>query len=142
MKANELMTGDIILYECQDKVFPARVLEIYHKSFLVEEYNHEYESIEIDQDKVFPIPLTPEILEKNGFQVYEQDFTSNTVYKFGSLNYMEFEKFNKYFNIGSEITYRHFGREITYIHPLMRIYFVHELQHALRLCGIEKEITL
>ncbi len=95
-----------------------------------------------DEESFEEIPLTPEILEKNGFKVYEQDFTSNTVYEFGSLDYMEFEGFHKYFDIGSKITYRHFGREITYIHSLMRIYFVHELQHALRLCGINKEIII
>jgi len=93
-----------------------------------------------DFERYFPIPLTLEILERNGFEIYKQDFTSNTVYKFGSLDYMEYEEYHKYFNIGCMKTYKHFGREITYIHSLMRIRYVHELQHALKLCGIDKTI--
>lgn len=89
-----------------------------------------------------PIPLTREILERNGFKFYEQDFTSSPIYKFGNFDYIECDEYHKYFDIGCKVTYKHFTTECTYIHSLMRIYHVHELQHALRLCGIDKEIEL
>ena len=131
MKTNELMLSDWVFAYGH----PRQVEIIYGERI-------QADCIELSEGEFEPIPLTPEILEKNGFKIYEQDFTSNIVYEFGSLDYMEFEEFHKYFDIGSKITYEHFGREITYIHPLMRIYFVHELQHALRLCEINKEIIL
>lgn len=134
MEANKLMMGDWVVWATRS----TKIDGIAEGGFSVHLKGEGWRSV----DTVEPIKLTPEILEKNGFEVYEQDFTGNTVYKFGWLDYMEFEGFNKYFDIGSKITYRHLGREMTYIHPLMRIYFVHELQHALRLCGIEKEIEL
>ena len=88
-----------------------------------------------------PIPLTLEILEKNGFVLYPQDFTSNSVYKFGT-DFIEYERDCGHFNIGPYVEYRHLCRTINYISSLIRIRYVHELQHALRLCGIEKEIVL
>lgn len=140
MKANELMIGDWVEVIFNDHLKYVQIAEIYQSSILTKE--SEFESEEVFIDNIRPIPLTPEILEKNGFEIYEQDFTSNIVYKFGSFDYIEYVEYPKYFNIGNKITYKHFTRVITHIHPLMRIRYVHELQHALRLCGIEKEITL
>lgn len=76
-----------------------------------------------------PIPLTPEILEKNGFSLQ----SDNT----------ELFKLDTYW-LGSELgAFR--------IHNLIndwwkfgpaKIRYVHELQHALRLCGINKKIEI
>jgi len=143
MKANELMIGDWLQYhDCNlEKQCYAQVTSIQADG--TEPYIQTSDSdVYYLAETYRPIPLTPEILEKNEFKIYEQDFTSRIVYKFGSLDYMEYEEYHKYFNIGCEITYKHFGREITYIHSLMRIQYVHELQHALKLCGIDKTIEL
>ena len=91
---------------------------------------------------VEPIPLTEEILEKNGFEVYKQDFTSNTVYKFGCFDFIEYDAQYKWFNIGTLCEYKNLGFPYMYIHSLMKIHNVHQLQHALRLCGVEHEIKL
>ncbi len=86
-----------------------------------------------DIDQVKPIPLTPEILEKNGFikQAFDgwklrtENYSIMWRTDYGEPNLIidswsaDYGKFNK------------FG-----------ISFVHELQHALRLCGIEKQIEL
>lgn len=65
-----------------------------------------------------PIPLTPEIFEKNEFKNIDED---NDCYGF----YIYWRNENGY-SIGMQDLHLH---------------FVHELQHALRLCGI-KDIEL
>ena len=140
MKAKDLMIGDWVKVICPKHESCERVKDIHSCDAAP------YIKVE-DEDKwylseVEPIPLTPEILEKNGFEIYEQDFTSNPIYKFGCFDYMEYEEYHKYFDIGCRMTYTHFGVDSTYIHSMMRIQYVHELQHALRLCGINLEIKI
>ena len=73
-----------------------------------------------------PIPLTPEILEKNG---WEKTPTGYVFYTDGK----------KYDNSLWYI----FGSNTFVVNTAeFQIKYVHELQHALRLCGIEKEIEL
>lgn len=80
------------------------------------------------------IPLTPEILEKNGWKhkyygIYRQTIGETvTIDIFPEGCSVEDER-------GSQCLYR-----LRYHLPGPK--FVHELQHALRLCGIEKEIEL
>ena len=84
-----------------------------------------------------PIPLTPEILEKNGFK--KCDGNEWSFYKKG-------EGERGLYNIlwSADELYL----EIASYTPLigefnrMGVKYIHELQHALRLCGIEKEIDL
>ena len=74
-----------------------------------------------DPDKVQPIPLTSEILEKNGW-VFD-------------------EIGGDYYN--TEIHFRIYGKESPYmIFDSVEINYVHELQHALKLRKIEKRIIL
>jgi len=78
---------------------------------------------DVVEEYLLPIPLTPEILEKNGFS---DDYCND------DLSYAQ--------SCGDVI-----GIHINGENGLMdEMYFkfVHELQHALRLCGIEKEIIL
>ena len=86
-----------------------------------------------------PIPLTPEILEKNGFtQCEPQGYDLYIKDKEGAGLYRIFwqgESYNYYLEIAA------------YAYPLgefnkTNIKYVHQLQHALRLCGINKEISL
>ena len=84
-----------------------------------------------------PLPITPEILEKNGF-VLESD---------GWVYYQNPElKQQDYICV----SFRHNGEprsvEINFIHKAQcvfrQIYEVHELQHVLKICGINKEIVV
>jgi hypothetical protein len=81
-----------------------------------------------DLDEMFPIPLTPEILEKNGFtrcgQVYAN--LQQCVGKFGDKRKSLFQ----------DIRTGEWGMNDVWID------YVHELQHVLKLCGIEKSIEL
>lgn len=81
-----------------------------------------------------PIPITPEILEKNGFVKRDTYIWNNpkmrcTAYRFG----------HKYWDI--RVTYRARDYRPTRINIENAVY-VHELQHAIRLAGLEKEIEL
>lgn len=79
------------------------------------------------EDDVISIPLTPEILEKNGFVHYEEDEES-----FHSEDCVFIKQ-----NLGG------YGACLDKIRTISGIfYYVHELQHVLKLCGIEKEIEL
>ena len=130
IRANELMVGDWAL--CHGK--PMQIMEVLVDSVTAECWPYGYDDVE-------PIPLTSEILEKNGFKVYEQNFTSNLVYRFGT-DYIEYDQYCKYWDIGKYTVSKHFGIEAHFISPMIRVYYVHQFQHALRLCGIDLEIQL
>lgn len=133
MKANELMIGDwAIVHGPADQRF-TRKLDIGDLSFFVE-----FE----------PIPLTPEILDKNGFRwTGGGDSTKmfSTPWGYDGIRY------NLYVGLKKKTI------EVHAAHPELRSEswrkvnkvslevcgcYVHELQHALRLCGIDKEIVL
>lgn len=113
MKASDLMIGDWIMYG--DK--PVQVLQL---------------TVDKVYKGFFPIPLTPEILKKNGFTkenrlyywIQEKDGKTTA----GVYYWVDEE----YINIAG---YEDDG--VTISCP-----YVHTLQHALQLCGIEKEIIL
>ena len=117
MKATELQIGDWILYG--DK--PVKVLQLSE--------NGKY-------DWVKPIPLTYEILKKNGFKeaALKEPNTTNLVRKWWS----------KHGEIYIKEYYLARSREITYVvgggHRMRieNIYMVHQLQHSLRLCGLDE----
>lgn len=84
-------------------------------------------------------PLTPEILKKNGFtQCEPQGYDLYIKDKEGAGLYRIFwqgESYNYYLEIAA---YAYPSGEFNNTN----IKYVHQLQHALRLCGIEKEIEL
>jgi len=79
-----------------------------------------------------PIPLTPEILEKNGFKLKEEEIGiyGVTIVSHYICDGVPFEVFCD----GDPFA-------IWFEEPV-NIKFVHQLQHALKLCGIEKKIIL
>lgn len=112
MKANELMIGDWV-FDTEDEC-PVQVN--------IKDFRNGGNRILCSFE---PIPLTAKILEKNGF-IY---------------NYLPFvlgwEQFGLTIRIGGN------GFRIDCgINVSMIIDSVHELQHALRLCGIDKEIVI
>lgn len=89
-----------------------------------------------------PIPLTPEILEKNGF------VANNHVCPYPYYEYVNKEhklEIGFGFPQGNRIIFKepwvYIDSEYVFIQHLPCIY-VHQLQHALKVCGIEKEIIL
>lgn len=75
-----------------------------------------------------PIPLTTEILEKNGL-------TKNC--------YASFFKEDKYMALEISVEEEGIYWTINYNeYAILKLKYVHQLQHALRLCGINKEIVI
>ena len=123
MKAKDLMIGDWVLFDHN----PVRVAILGAAKDSLglavgdNVFGQPYNMIE-------PIPLTAEILEKNGF-----DMDDYTVHFKEDEHYMLELVFED-----DELKWTINCNEYT----IMNFEYVHELQHALRLCKIDKEIVL
>lgn len=141
MKATELMIGDLVLQSNGNAV---KIDWIKTGEY---GYYDKYGKMEIACTPLLePIPLTAEILEKNGFKVTkESKMLVLTIAACYELN-NEAEYPNKYWIIIDDFSDDEKIRmsfNIQYpkkIHQLsgLRIAYVHELQHALRLCGLNE----
>lgn len=137
MEAKELMIGDLV-YNHRNWICP--IVEI-HKDSAVVIAGH-YGEEEFKLNDLRPIPLTPEILEKN-------DFVANKhVYPYPYYEYTNTKdklKVGFAFPQGNRTSYKepwiYIDSEYVFVEHLPCIY-VHQLQHALKMCGIEKEIEL
>lgn len=142
MKTIDLMVGDWVICHhptCEPKQIQVTVgllngLEQQDLGFRAEE-SPLFRIVE-------PIPLTAEILEKNGFEKFGENAYSfrrcggdgEIKIKVIDLTCGEWElyvmDYDKYRDSCTS-----FSKEVSFLK-------VHELQHALKLCGIEKEIQL
>ena len=78
-----------------------------------------------------PIPLTPEILEKNGFETHQR----------GVRMFFEHDDYILCYYLNSSNRFTSFNNiDGSLVQKI--IVNVHELQHALRLCKIDKEIGI
>ena len=125
MKANELMIGDWMLTDMLEQM---QVCEI-HEDDVMLDYNDMYDYADIQ-----PILLTPKILERNGFKRDE------------NWHWCLYDYYSKIVLYEHSDTIWVFVYENTEFADLPCtqnvISYVHELQHALKLCGIDKEIEL
>lgn len=140
MKVNELMTGAFVYFNCFDgSKIVVRVTGF--KDGIV--YGDSKKGSHwCNIENVEPIPLIPEILEKNGFA------SKKHVYPYPYYEYRNKEdklKVGFAFPQGNKTSYKdpwvEIDSERVYVEHLPCT-FVHQLQHALRLCGIDKEIIL
>lgn len=130
MKSTDLMVGDSIYRaDCYDKV-----VEIRSNGIIGADANRGL----IPFDEIKPIEITPEILEKIGFNLLPQN-TKIDSYHLSYPNTIH-PKFGINVNMFTvlEMIIFNDNRRLVYL----EVNYVHELQHALRLCGIEKEIIL
>ena len=141
IRAEDLMIGDRVLCDGQ----PYQIAEI-GGMVCIDADEELFASLE----DIEPIPLTPEILEKNRFKKTESDTLSQT--------WAWAEKSEKIYNRWVQITF--YNEPINGVSYLTKIETcsrkgdgvdnihscdiesVHDLQHALRLCGINLEIKL
>lgn len=123
MKAEELMLGDWVL-QCDDytQVVPWTI-----KGMLREE---------VIANGIKPIPITHEILEKNGFKMFIHNCSCYYDWSNSDSDDVTLKRYPcGYFEL--HITDNENLRNIRF-----PIDYVHELQHALKLCKIDKEIEL
>ena len=89
-----------------------------------------------------PIPLTTEILEKNfPKRDSEADYVKERIVAGFSVNWFPLSGSNGVFFIILDMPFKTEMARIEHIHK-GAFRYVHEIQHLLRLCGIEKEIAL
>ena len=97
------------------------------------------------EKSIYGIPLTSEILMKNGF-IRRESVALGWVYTYLWFDEQEDKELENehYFNLSPdpyEGTGFHWVPEMSAVSALC-IRYVHELQHIMRLCGIKKEITI
>lgn len=129
MKATELMIGDWAEFHQSDgQGFYAQVEALNNDGTFSES------GFYADND-VSPIPLTAEILEKNGW-IWDG--------MYACFDYNGNKEFMWYKHEGicrDFYIHKNGEKELIFL-TRPGIIFVHQLQHALRMCRIEKEITL
>lgn len=124
VKINDLSVGDWV----QDKngiIAQIRGVECWSDGYVINVQTKAGTITNLTEAGVCPIPITPEILEKNGFE-------ENCGRWYNSEALMEFEQYKdgwcRTVNCGEYSVYF--------------IKYVHQLQHAMRLASVEKEIEL
>jgi hypothetical protein len=143
MKANELMIGDWVNITEPDKYAGAKCIIMSlqeHK----EEDNAYFEVFirdkigilrkDVCNADLIPIPLTPNIIKKNGWIPVDGVCASICRHNGYNLSILYLAKSG----VNLTIDKGGYGPNLV----CMPIEYVHQLQHALRLCGIEKEIEL
>lgn len=137
IRVEDLMVGDwVILYDRPRKV------EIVYDHGRVQA-----DCIEEDCTVLEPIPLTSEILEKNGFTL-DYDNHLKIYHGFFGKSHIIIE-FSTDRKVGIEI-HNEFSRKdnkgrsdlVTFARDWCDEFYIHEFQHALKLCGINLEITV
>ena len=121
MKANELMIGDKVMVKVLSQIPGTYVLH----TWTANDYSRDIQ--------VKPIPLTAEILEKDG---WERDIDKEWEYNNSNIlpHYCyQWEKRNVKIKMYAGLE----GFTISLIIG-RRFYAVHELQHILRLCGLDE----
>lgn len=122
MNTSELMIGDWVKFNNSDLAH--KVIAIAGKSIKVDKVHWYY------ANKFRPIPLTPEILKKNGLNLIR-----------GETNCFDEDRcYRVELTLGTDGTTRWTINLNEY--NILPLSYVHQLQHVLRLCGIEKEIVL
>lgn len=134
MTREELMIGDYVQVNGE----ACKVISISYFDIGISDSKEDFYNEHIDNIK--PIPLTAETLEKNGFVKYNE--VSDTP------PYDKDEEGNMYYSFkGEQKLWGWWQPNNIYLIPVnamvdLEIKYVHQLQHALRLCGIDKTIEV
>lgn len=137
MEAKDLMIGDWVRIsdDDTDEYFDAQIKGVDFLDNVYAPIPGEEKPCPFSIDCVEPIPLTPEILEKNGFEYNDEDAEyAGCTWSDGNLM------------LRPEYDYRivvtnDFDDESTNRTPFV-LRYVHQLQHVYKLLGIDKEITV
>ena len=126
MKANELQIGDIVIKRNKE---PICIFEIDDYRGVINNEPDGYDSeTNINIDEIEPIPLTAEILEKNGFK----KTTDEKYYMCDDYSELSAEEY-------SDSIWLICCADLEYNLPVQKIMvsYVHQFQQFLRLCGEE-----
>ena len=139
LKISDLSVGDWVGVRCGTKINAFKVEEIRFNNII-----HKYvvllnnKGYGLPTTELHPIPITAEILEKNGLVRHERDADNP-----------KRVVLSNHFIMARTYTDADWWRVLIYDEELPSkelfngiIYSVHQLQHALRLAGVDKEINL
>lgn len=122
MKRDEIKNGDWVLYHSA----PIKVAETELELFSAWDMEGHFLG-KIPYEDAAPIPLTKEILEGNGWQLYEQ-----RIIKFSGIEWHDYMNANGSLEIRSFSRSVYYGFEAFWNDSFLRsLYYVHELQHLL-----------
>ena len=137
MEITELMVGDIVQYLDGKKLITVVVVKVDGSGNVVRLKQKNGHKFNTTIDFLRPIPLTPDIFEKNGFRVifdgelhvsYFQDIENfHTEVKVDKTGI--YQKLSMLDGLGNGVT-------------IVECKYVHQLQHAFSLCKINKQISL
>ena len=134
IKISELSIGDWVRYPDADA--NVRVSDIYsdgHVFIVGEEDSGIGESVNAHHH-IEPIPLTPEILEKNGLE-YEDDGNDAVIFLCCDMFWARLCAGDTFWQVGI-----HSEDRLDAV--VCNVKHTHQLQHALRLAGVGKEIEV
>ena len=159
MKAEELMVDDWVLAEGKPvqvtniSVLGGDVIRVMNP-FMSYDISYASNIIALsngakDINKIEPIPLTEEILKKNGFKndviaqkaIIAEGASNFSVILISEDNRIILNNIDEYLNSFNK-WHVHIDTEDMRTMCTSEITYVHELQHLLKLCKIEKEIVL
>ena len=145
MKATELMIGDYITVTPSGMLIQVAAM---HKKKVA--YHTCTSKLSwVREGLLRPILLTPEILEKNGW--YHAKFHGSYGRKAMRIDGCYKDELPK--GVDNALSFAQWSIDEKFMYHMLEIFmwvgsihlkieYVHELQHALRLCGIKKEIEL
>lgn len=138
MKANELMIGDWVHCTKLDYAPENYVANMQVKQLYVADLDT-YSFKKLKYDEIEPIPLTAEILNKNSFET-----NGNGIFAAYCPEDMHANlEISEHYHYDNEKIEGGFYWTINCCeYDIIRLRYVHELQHALKLCGIDKTIEL
>ena len=156
IEAKDLMVGNWVKIHGENK--PIRVKAVYPTMIIPNPKDDPVHAV-IGDEYLEGIPLTYEILEKNGF-VWRDDLTDDEMFMPAIIDKLNTDEFyeivvewrDSYDNGALDDFNREFWGECWKLHCMCgmksfviegaKTIYVHELQNALKICGIKKEIEL
>ena len=143
MKAEELMIGDWLFYKGQVAAFPFKVEQITKKKVGYHAEPCENRMHYLILSECDPIPLTPEILEKNGFEKFPFHHIKNQhVWSFHQDMRIFVDLSTRKLNDNPVNGWSISISSTCTSEMIHKIDYVHELQHALKFSKIDKKIEL
>ena len=138
--AQKYIIGDLVRYTSLYKEPVAEICEVRETSYLIRFMNRNF--AKVTSQEIKPIPITPEILEKNGWDKEEKDgsvFSLSEAFMGGNENdednYTCFQLYYQNKKDGWVIDMR--GEPLKF-----EIHYIHELQHLFFGLGINHEMEV
>lgn len=131
MNANELMIGDLLdLSNVPNDIIPCKVVELHADELYVIQPNDTACDV-VGYDMIKPIPITAEILKKNGWVLCDDC-------EYVSPFDIDFKTCLRLFGFGEYYNERGFGVNVGFVQLRKGLKYVHELQNLLSSLGMSE----